>query len=165
MLHHKLIAGEIPGTYRVTDLVTDDELLAIAQASCTPETAKGIAITDKHLALQGLLKTRDREVFAALFLDNQHRILAYEGLFLGTHPYGLAEPSQANIKLTRQHQEALKFVDEHLLDHVVVSASGVVLVCGNKIASMIFCPTGLSQSIFSKKESNPPLGRSSNKYH
>jgi hypothetical protein len=32
MLHQKLTAGEQPGTYRVTDLVTDDDLLTIAQA-------------------------------------------------------------------------------------------------------------------------------------
>ncbi|VXA80160.1 MULTISPECIES: JAB domain-containing protein [Aeromonas] len=145
-----------PGTYRVIDLVTDDELLTIAQAVARQKLAKGIAITDKDLALQGLLQTRDREAFAALFLDNQHRSLAYEGLFLGTHPYGLAKTSQANIELTRLLQEALKLVDEHLLDHIVVRASGVVLVCGKKIASMIFSQTGLSQSIFSKKESNCP---------
>ncbi|RWT30804.1 hypothetical protein DN612_14090 [Aeromonas caviae] len=87
MLHQKLAAGEQPGTYRVTDLVTDEDLLSIAQAVARQKLAKGIAITDKHMAqqaLQGLLQAREREVFAALFLDNQHRILAYEELFLGT---------------------------------------------------------------------------------
>lgn len=29
MLHHKLIAGEIPGTYLVTELINEEELLAI----------------------------------------------------------------------------------------------------------------------------------------
>jgi DNA repair protein RadC len=29
MLHHKLIAGEQPGTYRVTDLLNEEELLTI----------------------------------------------------------------------------------------------------------------------------------------
>lgn len=65
MLHHKLIAGEIPGTYRVTDLVTDDDLLTIAQAVARQKLAKGESITDKHVAhqaLQGLLQTRDREI-------------------------------------------------------------------------------------------------------
>lgn len=69
MLHQKLIAGEQPGTYWVTDLATDD-LLTIAQAVARQKLAKGVALTDKHLAhqaLQGLLQTRDREVFAARF--------------------------------------------------------------------------------------------------
>ncbi len=30
MLHHKLIAGETPGTYLLTALVNEDELLTIA---------------------------------------------------------------------------------------------------------------------------------------
>ncbi len=87
MLHHKLIAGEQPGTYLVTEQVNEEDLLTIANQIARQKLAKGIAITDKqlaHQALQGLLQTRDREVFAALFLDNQHRILAYEELFLGT---------------------------------------------------------------------------------
>ena len=157
MLHHKLIAGEIPGTYRVTDLVTDDDLLTIAQAVARQKLAKGEAITDKHVAhqaLQGLLQTRDREVFAALFLDNQHRVLAYEELFLGTlsaatvyprdvvkqarhynaaalilvhnPPSGYPEPSRADIESTLRLQDALALVDIRILDHLVVGTEGVV---------------------------------------
>lgn len=157
MLHQKLIAGEQPGTYLITDIVTDDDLLSIAQEIARSKLAKGIVLTDKHLAaqaLQGLLQSREREVFAALFLDNQHRILAYEELFLGTlaaasvhprevikralyhnaaavllahnHPSGLAEPSPADIEITRLLQEALKLVEVRLLDHVVVSADECV---------------------------------------
>ena len=157
MLHHKLIAGETPGTYRVTDLVTDDDLLTIAQAVARQKLAKGVAITDKnlaHQALQGLLQIRDREVFAALFLDNQHRILAYEELFLGTlsaatvyprdvvkralhhnaatlmlvhnHPSGYPEPSRADIEITHRLQTALELVDIRLLDHLVVATEGIV---------------------------------------
>ncbi|MFQ1863742.1 JAB domain-containing protein [Aeromonas veronii] len=138
MLHHKLIAGEIPGTYLVTELINEEDLLTIANQIARQKLAKGEAITDKHLAhqaLQGLLQTRDREVFAALFLDNQHRILAYEELFLGTlsaatvyprdvvkralhynaaalilvhnHPSGYPEPSRADIEITLRLQNAL----------------------------------------------------------
>ncbi|HDZ8847243.1 TPA: DNA repair protein RadC [Aeromonas veronii] len=156
MLHQKLTAGEQPGTYRVTDLVTDDDLLTIAQAVARQKLAKGEAITDKHLAHQALqgLQTRDREVFAALFLDNQHRILAYEELFLGTlsaatiyprdvvkralphnaaalmlvHnlPSGYPEPSRADIEITLRLQNALALVDIRILDHLVVGTEGVV---------------------------------------
>lgn len=157
MLHQKLIAGEQPGTYLINDIVTDSDLLSIAQEIARSKLTKGSALTDKNLAtkaLQDLLQSREREVFAALFLDNQHRILAYEELFLGTqaaasvhpreivkralhhnaaavllahnHPSGLAEPSQADIEITRMLQDALKLVEVRLLDHVVVSAEECV---------------------------------------
>ena len=157
MLHQKLAAGEQPGTYMVTDFVTDEDLLSIAQAVARQKLAKGIAITDKHMAqqaLQGLLQAREREVFAALFLDNQHRILAYEELFLGTlsaatvyprevvkraltlnaaalmlvhnHPSGYPEPSRADIEITQRLQSALALVDIRTLDHLVVGTEGVV---------------------------------------
>ena len=157
MLHHKLIAGEIPGTYLVTELINEEDLLTIANQIARQKLAKGEAITDKHLAhqaLQGLLQTRDREVFAALFLDNQHRILAYEELFLGTlsaatvyprdvvkralhhnaaalmlvhnHPSGYPEPSRADIEITLRLQNALALVDIRILDHLVVGTEGVV---------------------------------------
>ncbi|MGY3914342.1 RadC family protein [Aeromonas australiensis] len=153
MLHHKLIAGEQPGTYRVTDLVTDDDLLTIAQAVARQKLAKGEAITDKHLA-QTLLQSREHEIFAMLFLDNQHRILAYEELFRGTlssasvypreavkralalnaaalmlvhnHPSGHPEPSRADIEITQRLQSALALVDIRTLDHLVVATEGIV---------------------------------------
>ena len=132
-------------------------ITTIKQAKARQKLAKGVAITDKHLAhqaLQGLLQTRDREVFAALFLDNQHRLLAYEELFLGTlsaatvyprdlvkralhhnaaalmlvhnHPSGYPEPSWADIEITLLLQDALALVDIRILDHLVVGTEGVV---------------------------------------
>ncbi|MGU5784850.1 RadC family protein [Aeromonas caviae] len=141
----------------MTDLVTDDDLLTIAQAVARQKLAKGTAIADKYLAqqaLQGLLQTRDREVFAALFLDNQHRILAYEELFLGplsaatvyprdvvkralhhnaaalmlahNYPSGYPEPRRADIEITQRLQDALALMDIRTLDHLVVGTEGVV---------------------------------------
>lgn len=157
MLHHKLIAGEQPGTYLVTDLVNEDDLLNIANQIARQKLAKGVAITDKHLAqqaLQTLLQSREHEVFAMLFLDNQHRILAYEELFRGTlssasvyprevvkralalnaaalmlvhnHPSGHPDPSRADIEITQRLQSALALVDIRILDHLVVASNGVV---------------------------------------
>ncbi|MGD9730251.1 MAG: DNA repair protein RadC [Nitrospiraceae bacterium] len=90
----------------------------------------------------------EREIFAVVFLDTRHRVLATEHLFFGTidactvhprevvkaalshnaaaailahnHPSGLAEPSQADQAITRRVAEALKLVDIRLLDHFVV---------------------------------------------
>ena len=157
MLHHKLIAGEIPGTYLVTELINEEDLWTIANQIARQKLAKGEAITDKHLAqqaLQTLLQSREHEVFAILFLDNQHRILAYEELFRGTlssasvyprevvkralalnaaalmlvhnHPSGHPEPSRADIEITQRLQSALSLVDIRTLDHLVVASNGVV---------------------------------------
>ncbi|MFQ2517994.1 RadC family protein [Aeromonas caviae] len=157
MFHHKMIAGEHPGTYLVTDLVNEDDLLNIANQIARQKLAKGVAITDKHLvhkALQTLLQSKEHEVFAMLFLDNQHRILAYEELFRGTissasvyprevvkralafnaaalilvhnHPSGHPEPSRADIEITQRLQSALTLVEIRLLDHLVVGSEGSV---------------------------------------
>lgn len=157
MLHYKLKAGEIPGTYLVTAPVTDDELLTIANQIARTRLASGEAVTSKEAAqqaLQTLLQDREHEVFAALFLDNQHRVLSFEELFRGTldsasvyprevvkralavnaaalllvhnHPSGNPEPSRADIQLTQRLRDALALVEIRILDHLVVGAEGVV---------------------------------------
>jgi len=40
------------------------------------------------------------------------------------HPSGIAEPSAADINLTRQLKQALALIDVRLLDHIVVSGAG-----------------------------------------
>jgi DNA repair protein RadC len=104
------------------------------------------ALTRQYLRAQ--VRSDAREVFAVLFLDSQHRVLAFERMFYGTidgavvhprevakcglrhnaaavivahnHPSGVAEPSQADRRVTQQLQAALALVDIRLLDHVVV---------------------------------------------
>lgn len=98
--------------------------------------------------LQAQLRDRKHEVFCVLFLDNRHRVLAFEELFQGTlngtavyprevvkralkhnaaavilvhnHPSGVAEPSRADELLTTRLKEALNVVDIRLLDHLVI---------------------------------------------
>jgi len=98
--------------------------------------------------LQARLRDHVYEVFAVLFLDNRHRVLAFEELFRGTidgasvhprevvrralahnaaavilshnHPSGVAEPSQADQRITTRLREALELVDVRLLDHLIV---------------------------------------------
>ena len=157
MLHYKLKTGEIPGTYLVTAPITDDELLTIANQIARTRLATGEAVTSKDAAqqaLQTLLQDREHELFAALFMDNQHRIITYEELFRGTldsasvyprevvkralalnaaalllvhnHPSGNPEPSRADIQLTQRLRDALALVEIRILDHLVVGAEGVV---------------------------------------
>ena len=97
------------------------------------------------------LGEQEREVFAAIFLDSQHRLISYDELFFGTlaatsvyprevvklalkynaaavifshnHPSGHVEPSNADIRITEVLKSALDLVGIQVLDHVVVSAS------------------------------------------
>jgi len=103
---------------------------------------------DVQRYLQLRLDRQSREIFAVLFLDNRHRLIAYEELFQGTldgasvhprevvrrslehnaaalilahnHPSGVSEPSAADISITRRLREALDLVEVRLLDHLVV---------------------------------------------
>jgi DNA repair protein RadC len=99
--------------------------------------------------LQLHLGQRPHEVFAALFLDSQHRLIALEELFRGTltqtsvyprevvlralhhhasgvvlahnHPSGSVQPSRADEALTHTLKAALALVDVRVLDHVIVA--------------------------------------------
>jgi DNA repair protein RadC len=89
------------------------------------------------------------EVFGALWLDAQNRLIGWDELFRGTltqtsvyprevvkqaltrnaaavilahnHPSGLTEPSAADEILTRNLKEALALIDVRLLDHFIVA--------------------------------------------
>ena len=104
--------------------------------------------------LEARLRGRAHEVFAAVFLDNRHRVIAFEELFHGTvdgasvhprvvarralahnaaalvachnHPSGVAEPSRADRAITARLRDALALVDVRLLDHFVVGDGEVV---------------------------------------
>jgi DNA repair protein RadC len=93
-------------------------------------------------------------VFACLFLDNRHRVIAFEELFRGTidgasvhprevvkhalhhnaaalilahnHPSGVAEPSRADVQITRRLVAALGLVDIRVLDHLVIGDTEAV---------------------------------------
>lgn len=98
--------------------------------------------------LKAKLRHEPHEVFACLFMDTKHRVLAFEVLFYGTidgasvyprqvvkralahnaaaiilshnHPSGVSEPSQADKILTERLKEALALVDVRILDHFIV---------------------------------------------
>lgn len=103
-----------------------------------------------RLALQG----REQEVFLALFLDAQNRVIEPEELFRGTltqtsvyprevvkralyhnaaavifahnHPSGVAEPSRADEVLTQTLKQALALVDVKVLDHFIVGGAALL---------------------------------------
>lgn len=108
-------------------------------------------ITDPDLAImyfQTMLEDDEREVFMALFLDNQNRVLRQEKMFFGTinqtsvypreivkaalkynaaailiahnHPSGNCVPSEADRQMTRKIEMACELVDVRLVDHIIV---------------------------------------------
>mgnify|MGYP003496108380 CR=1 FL=1 len=94
------------------------------------------------------LVAEPNEIFAAVFLDSLHQVLAYEPLFRGTidqtsvyprvvvqralalsasalilahqHPSGVTEPSAADRALTERLKAALAMVDVRVVDHFIV---------------------------------------------
>lgn len=113
--------------------------------SC-PEDTKQFLMTQ--------LRDKRKEVFACLFLDTKHHILAYEELFQGTvdsaeihprvilertlyhnatalilchnHPSGNASPSYADIQVTQKIVSALVLIDVRVLDHFIIGDSEVI---------------------------------------
>jgi len=118
MRYHKLKAGECPGTYLVTEPVTEQDLLRIANQIARKRLAKGSAITSTTEAAERL---HPREVVKRALLLNCGAIIAVHN-----HPSGDPEPSHSDRVFTQALKEALALVDVRLLDHLVVGAEGVV---------------------------------------
>jgi len=107
------------------------------------------APNDARAFLQRALAPRESEAFCALWLNNRHRVLAFDVLFTGTidksavyprevvkrcltlnaaavvlahnHPSGASDPSQADELITRRLKEALALIDVRVVDHVLVA--------------------------------------------
>ncbi len=144
----KRIKG-LGGTAKRAELTAVLELARRALA----ERLKERAVFDSPDAVKHYLQlhiaARPHEVFAALFLDAQHRLIALEELFRGTltqtsvyprevvmralhhhaaavvlahnHPSGCAEPSRADEALTQTLKTALALIDVRVLDHMIVT--------------------------------------------
>jgi len=126
-------------------------VLEMAKRHLAQELERGDALNSPQLTQRYLLsqlRDRSHEVFACLFLDNQHRVIRYQELFHGTldgaavyprevvkqalsvgaaavilahnHPSGVAEPSRSDRAITDRLAEALGLMDIRVLDHLVV---------------------------------------------
>ncbi len=125
--------------------------LELSRRLLQADLERGSALTDPLSAgryFAQRLRGRPHEVFAALFLDTRHRVVAFEELFQGTldgaevhprevvrralghnaaaiiighnHPSGNPEPSAADRAVTARLKQALALVDLRLLDHFVI---------------------------------------------
>lgn len=150
------VRDEDTESYRVA---TPKEICAVAADAISRLYPAGTVITgangehgSKNL-LSAKLAVLEAERFAVLFLDNKHKLLAYEELFFGTidnsavhprevvkralyhnsaavifghnHPSGIPEPSRADEAITLRLKEALSMVDVRVLDHIVVGETAV----------------------------------------
>ena len=127
-------------------------VIEMARRALREKLASGNALSSPSAVREFLrlkMQTLPHEVFVALFLDSQNRVIEVEEMFRGTltqtsvypreivkaalktnaaavifahnHPSGVAEPSQADELLTRQLKEALAMVDVKVLDHFIVA--------------------------------------------
>lgn len=147
--------GAVPGigTAKYVQLQAGFELArrALRETSATGNALASPGAVRDYLRLT--LENRGREVFMAVLLDAQNRVIAHEELFQGTltqtsvyprevvkcamrhnaaavifahnHPSGVAEPSQADQTLTDTLKRALALVDVRVLDHFVIGRGGV----------------------------------------
>lgn len=138
--------------------LTDDQIIRLAlqvlehRFGLKRPALNSPATVREYLRLS--LPDLEHEVFCVAFLDNQHRVLAFEQMFRGTvtqtsvyprevikralahnaavvilahnHPSGVAEPSCADEALTVTLRTALALVDVKVLDHFIISGANYV---------------------------------------
>jgi len=114
----------------------------------TPITLTNSNATADYLVAQ--LRDLTYETFMVLYLDSQHQLICAQELFRGTinaanvyprevvrevikhnaaaiilshnHPSGIAEPSDADRRITKRIKAALSLIDVTVLDHFIIGA-------------------------------------------
>ena len=131
---------------------SDDWIIRQAIALLEQRVFKAGPLLDQPQAVKDYLRLKlvaePNEVFAIVFMNSQHRVLAYEPMFKGTldstavyprvvvqralelnagavifshqHPSGCTEPSSADRVLTDRLKAALALIDVRVLDHIIV---------------------------------------------
>ena len=149
-----ILRKRIMALFTKSELAILEKASAIYARKLTKTPAfENAELTKKYF--QMMLANKKREHFGVLYLNSQHQMIGkgMEVLFSGTvdsasvypriilqkalkvnanaifcvhnHPSGIAEPSQADIQITKRIIAALETCDIKLLDHFIVSVSGV----------------------------------------
>ena len=146
------VPGLGPAKYAQLQAVMEMSRRALMEQAKQRDALSSPQTVRVYLRLQ--LGSREYEVFMAVFLDTQNRVIAMEELFRGTlretsvyprevvkralqlnasalifahnHPSGVAEPSRADEAITQHLKQALALVDIRVLDHFIVAAGGGV---------------------------------------
>ncbi len=148
-VQHGFEIREINGSYRTA---TQDEIIETALSIINARFAKGTSIRSPEDTFDFIkleLAHLEHEVFAVIWLDSKHCVIAFEPLFRGTvdsasvyprevvksalaynatacilchnHPSGSNEPSQADKMITERLKSALDLIEVKTLDHVLVA--------------------------------------------
>jgi DNA repair protein RadC len=146
------LRGFGPAKYAQLQTVVEMVRRSLSEEICERDAMSSPRAVREFLTL--LLGSRPHEVFVALFLDSQNRLLLAEELFRGTltqtsvyprevvksalrhnaagvifahnHPSGVAEPSRADELLTQTLKQALALVEIKTLDHFIVAGTRTV---------------------------------------
>ena len=144
----ELLACRGIGQARLTALRAVPQLARRYYVESLPAGESLRSPADTEAFLKAHMRDLDHELFCCLFLDNRHRVLSFSKLFRGTidgtsvyprevvkealainaaavilahnHPSGVAEPSQADERITQRLKSALDLVDIRLLDHLII---------------------------------------------
>src|SRR5947207_861987 len=149
-----LLVRDAHGEYRPANA---DEVLKAARQVIGRRVRRGTTMSSPQ-AVRDFLRTKlaelEHELFVALLLDSQHRLIEYVELFRGTlaqtsvyprevakaalksnaaamifahnHPSGVPEPSRADELLTQALKQALALLDVRVLDHFIVAGAETV---------------------------------------
>jgi DNA repair protein RadC len=149
-----LLVRDAQGEYR---LATGDEVLNAARQVLGRRVRRGTSLSSPQV-VRDYLRTKlgelEHEVFSALLLDSQNRLIEYIELFRGTlaqtsvyprevvkvaltrnaaamifahnHPSGVPEPSRADELLTQTLKQALALIEVRVLDHFIVAGADTV---------------------------------------
>lgn len=154
MLSNQLLVENSQGQYFPA---TMDQVFEAARDAMQRKFHRGTPFTSPSLVRDYLwvqMASYEHEVFVALYLDNQHRLIACVELFRGTidqaavyprevvkealrhnasavifshnHPSGDLDPSEADKKLTHRLVETMRAVEIRVLDHILVAGSETV---------------------------------------
>ena len=156
---HKSLSATINASFELVSdqharLLAARELMrrALKEQICNGNALSSPSAVREYLRIR--LQALPHEVFVALFLDAQNRVIEIEELFRGTltqtsvyprevvkralhhnagavifahnHPSGVAEPSHADETLTNALKQALALIDVRVLDHFIVAGGGVL---------------------------------------
>lgn len=144
--------GMGPAKYAQLRAVLEMAKRALQEELCAGDVLDSPGAVRDYLRLA--LAARQHEIFMAVFLDAQNRVISTEELFRGTltqtsvyprevvkralyhnaasvifahnHPSGVADPSQADRQLTAALKQALALVDARVLDHFIVAGSDIL---------------------------------------
>lgn len=150
----QLLVRDAQGEYREA---TQEEVLKAARQVLGHRVRRGSLLSSPQAVrdfLRVKLGTLEHEVFFAMLLDSQNRLIDHMELFRGTlaqtsvyprevvkitllrnaaavifahnHPSGVPEPSRADELLTATLKQALSLVDVRVLDHFIVAGADVL---------------------------------------